>query len=301
MEDKKPAKIGLSTFLLFLIIVLIIVFSCIVCTLYNKVLELETTTSNSSTSSSSNTSKKTSTSSLKEILVASEYGDMISRYINHIWAGPEAFLDCIPEFDDIKNAPKEYLATCSAFWVQASIYDGDIYGAKKEFNEFNDALISLFGEKADGLITRSDLEKVFFVTLNPDGKTYSFSGFDGSEGMSIIHIIRNIEQDGDLFYVYQYEYKSEWDAPSVDLEPGDKTTEKIYDRKNNLITTFSCEYKKEGNTYFFDVTDENGNPVDSEQDYVLSNCQDKLSLRKIVLKYDKKNNSFYMISNKLEK
>ena len=100
---------------------------------------------------------------------------------------------------------------------------------------------------------------------------------------------------------YQYEYKSEWDAPSFDLEPGDKTTEKIYDRKNNLITTFSCEYKNEGNTYFFDVTDENGNPVDSEQDYVLSNCQDKLSLRKIVLKYDKKNNSFYMISNKLEK
>ena len=178
MEDKKPAKIGLSTFLLFLIIVLIIVFSCIVCTLYNKVLELETTTSNSSTSSSSNTSKETSTSSLKEILVASEYGDMISHYINHIWAGPEAFLDCIPEFDDIKDAPKDYLAACSAFWVQDSIYDGDIYGAKKEFSEFNDALITLFGEKADGLITRSDLEEVFFVTLNPDGKTYSFSGFD---------------------------------------------------------------------------------------------------------------------------
>ena len=325
MEDKKKIRISLSTFLLILALIVIICMGYLVVKLYNdknnetnKVSELNTKindleksintlsnnmnntsnelSSNVQTNTTTNTSKNTTAS--KEIInLDSTYGKAISDYIESIWVGPEAYTDCIAEFSNIKSAPKDYLAVCASFKLMRKVGE-NIYTEKSKFSEFNNSLIELFGNDADGLITTSNIEKVFFVEKNSDG-TYHFSGFDGSETSGTDYIINKIEKQDNIFYVTQYEYKYTLDEMVIDLENGESTHRHIYDRNDRLILNTTITAVQDGNTTSYKEYDENGTEVDSIQNLLLSNYLNKLSVRNIKLEYNS-NNLFNMVSNELK-
>lgn len=325
MDDKKKIRISLSTFLLILALIVIICMGYLVVKLYNdknnetnKVSELNTkindleksintlsnnmnntsneSSSNVQTNTTTNTSKNTTAS--KEIInLDSTYGKAISDYIESIWVGPEAYTDCIAEFSNIKSAPKDYLAVCASFKLMDKVGE-NIYTVKSKFSEFNNSLIELFGNDADGLITTSNIEKVFFVEKNSDG-TYHFSGFDGSETSGTDYIINKIEKQDNIFYVTQYEYKYTLDEMVIDLENGESTHRHIYDRNDRLILNTTITAVQDGNTTSYKEYDENGTEVDSIQNLLLSNYLNKLSVRNIKLEYNS-NNLFNMVSNELK-
>ena len=323
MENKKKFKISLSTILLLLALIVIICMGCLIFKLYNdknietnKVSELNTKISNLETSIntlsnnvstnsnealsnfSTNTTENT-TVSKEKIDLDSTYGKAITDYIKSIWVGPEAYPDCIAEFSNIKSAPKDYLAVCASFKTMSKIGE-DIYNAKSKFNEFNNSLIELFGNEADGLITTVDIEKVFFVVKNNDG-TYHFSGFDGSEISGTDYIISKIEKQDNLFYVTQYEYKYKLDEMPLDLKNGQSTYRHVYDRNEKLILNTTITAVQNGNTTSYKEYDEDGKEISSIQDLLLSKYSNKLSVRSIKLEYNKTSNLFKMVSNELKK
>ena len=231
----------------------------------------------------------------EEVKIDSEYGDLISDYLTNVWLGIELYKENMPEFQNIKSAPKDYLAYCSAWKSMNTNSDSKI-----KINEFNDSLISLFGTEADNLIEKNDIENVFFVSKNSN-ETYDFSGFGGSETHFNDYVINKIEKDNNIFAVSLYEYKSIVDIMYLDLEDGESTNRCIYDKNDNLILTTTIKAIQDGNIMHFKEYDENGNEIDSLQHLLLSKYEDKLTIRKITLQYNSDNNSFIMLNNKLEK
>jgi len=148
----------------------------------------------------------------EKIELNSTYGKKISDYIYNIWAEPEVYKDCIAEFDDIRYASKDYLAVCAAFdtWSKQSGNNS----VKATFDDFNNSLVDIFGENADGLLTKENIENVPFVLKNDDGLTYRFSAIEASETSKVYYSLKSIERKDNAFYVELYEYKAESDLPN---------------------------------------------------------------------------------------
>lgn len=271
---KEKLKSNLSTILLMLSLFVILYMGGIIYRLYNEnVLETQ--------------------SSIEDVKIDSDYGDSISYYLTKTWLGLELYKENMPEFQDIKSAPKDYLANCAAWGIMET-------GRKTEFSDFNNSLINLFGPEADNLIKKSDLENVFFVVENSDG-TYDFAGFGGSETHFNDYIINKIEKEDNIFTVTLYEYKSILDDMTLDLEAGESTHERVYDKKDNLILTTTIKAIQNGNITSYKQYDEDGIEIESLQHLLLTKYEDRLSVRTITLQYNSEINSFIMLNNKLEK
>ena len=230
-------------------------------------------------------------SDIEEVKVNSQYGEYISSYINKIWLGLEIYDDNIAEFQNIKSAPTDYLATCAVFNLDDSMHT---------LNDFNDSLIKLFGKEADGLIQESDIENVFSVEKNEDGTYYRW-GFCGSETSFNDYVINKISKQNNIFTVSLLEYKTILDNMTLDLEEGESTQCHIYDKKDNLILTTTIKAEKDGDTMTYIEYDENGNEIDSVEHLLLTKYIDKLSVRNIQLEHDSSDFSFIMVSNELLK
>lgn len=340
MKEKKSIKIHLSTFLLILVLPIIIIMSYFLYKLHNEkiiqesnvhslnneinnlnnqitnleniLVEKENILKAQNTNIIEN-SNIASTNNYEKIIInrnmvdkAQNYNEAISTFLTYVWANPEAYEECIAEFQDVRNAPKDYLAACASL---CAMKEDNNSNNNVEFNEFNNMLIKLFGENADGILKESDLDNAICIIKNSDN-TYSFTGFCGSEISSTEYDIKNIKQDGNLFYVELYEYKTKLDKPTVLLENDEITHEYVYDRKNNLILTITIKSIPNGNEIlhkYYDETgnelikyDNNGNYIDPVNNLLLTNYQKKLSIRKITLQYLENTNSFIMLNNKLE-
>ena len=272
---KEKLKFNASTILLILCLIIILCMGVVICKLYNtKIIEMKT-------------------SSAEDVRVNSEYGEAISYYLTKTWLGLELYKDNMAEFQDIKSAPKDYLAYCAAWGIMED-------NSKTEFSDFNQSLINIFGSKADNLIEKSDIANVGFVAETPDG-TYEFSGFCGSETASNDYIIDKIKKENNIFTVTLYEYNSIIDDLTLDLENGDSTQRHIYDKKDNLILSTTIKCVEDDNTTYFKEYDENGNEIGSLQHLLLTEYENKLSIRTITLEYNSDNFSFIMLNNKLEK
>ena len=306
MEGKSEKKGSLTTIVLIFALIVIVFMGLLIYRIGNeknseaeKVKKLEEQVKNLTIEDSSDeeSKEKNNSGQIENIEIDSKLGKEISEYLSDVWVGPVVYKNCMAEFEDIKSAPKDYLAACASFKSMSSVGE-DIYNAKTSFSEFNDTLVELFGDEADGLISDSDIEKVFFVVKNSDG-TYHFSGFDGSEISDTIYIISKIEKQGSIFTVTQYEYEVQLDEMTVDLTDGQSTQKHIYDRNRNLIVNTTIKAIQDGNITSYKEYDEDGKEIDSIDDLLLSKYADKLSVRIIKLEYDSSDNSFRMVSNEL--
>lgn len=228
---------------------------------------------------------------VEEVKINSEYGEYISSYINRIWLGLEIYDDNIAEFQNIKSAPKDYLAACAVY---------DLDDSAHTFADYKDSLIRLFGKEADGLIQESDIENVFSVEKTTDGTYYS-GGFCGSEIHSDCYVIDKISKQNNIFTVTLLEYTSILDGMLLELEEGKTTQRHIYDKNDNLILTTTIKTVKDGDIIRSIEYDENGNEINSIEHLLLTKYIDKLSVRNVQLEHDSSNFSFVMVSNELLK
>jgi len=187
--------------------------------------------------------------------------------------------DGMPEFSNINQADKDYIATCAALNLMA---EGDVYQVKFTIDDFNNMAVKLFGKDADNMISEENLDE-FPVVKNDDG-TYGLMGFDGSETAGNSFFIKSIESKDNYFYIEQYEYKSEVDEMVLNLNVGDETTSKIYDMNHNLITSIIIRAEREDErTVAYNWYDTNGNSVENMRQYLVDNYADKMSIREIEL------------------
>ena len=235
----------------------------------------------------------------EKVELSSKLGKEISKLMDKVWLPKEMYADSMAEFQNVKNAPKAYLAVCAAFEAWGKL-TGDNFEIKATIEDFNEALVDLFGEKADGLLTEVDIENVFFVTRNQDG-TYSFMGFDGSESEGNHYYLKGIERADDQFFVEQYEYKYLIDGQLWNLSDGEGLYEHIYDLKNNLIDTFIVRAIQEDNITRYQTYTKDGVEIDSLEDYMIQYHANELSLRKIELAYNEEKGTFTVVNNRLEK
>ena len=259
-----------------------------------------------------NTNKEEDEENKKRIIdVNSPEGIYIFKYLHKVWMWPEIYEENMPEFDNIKEATKDYLTACAYVSVDTRDQGDNIYEYKLPLKRFNDSLVKLFGEDADGLINDADFDDKFYVAKNSDG-TYHINGFDGSEISSSHFMVDNIENIDDKYYVTLLEYKSKADAISIDLEEGQEYHEYFYDKEDNLFLTTTNKMEK-GEII---TLDENGNKIDMKNDYefdnsdgslirfkndyLLANYKDKLSVRKLDIVYNKNTLSFNLLNNKLK-
>ncbi len=311
-KEKKGIKISFSTFFLILAIIIIFIMSYFIYKFYSekmmendKVANLNSKVSNlentieilqGKNNGIANTLTNDNSIKNKEIIsIDSSFGKNVNEYLTNIWVAPEVYKNCIAEFQDVKNASKEYLAACASFGVMHEV-SNDIYNAKVRFEEFNNVIVKLFGDNANGLLKESDIENVPFVEKNSDN-TYHFSGFCGSEGSSTDYSIKDIQKEDDLFYVDLYEYETETDQLVADLVEGQETFESVYDRNYNLITKITIKVTENN---YCKMYDEKGNEIDSIKKLLVTEYKDKLSVRQIELKYIEDNNFFIMLNNKLK-
>ncbi len=273
MEEKK-IRMSLSTFLLIMAIVIILVTGMFIYILESR--------------------------EKVELDLESEIGQELYRYMDVI--REDFYNEDIAEFDDIKNAPKEYLAYVVAENIMYNV------GDSATFEDFNAELIDIFGERANGLLNNEKIEElVGFAVKNDDG-TYHFGGLDGSETIADCSHIKSIEKKDNVFYVELYEFIEKWKYMSTDLEDGDEDTLYVYDKASNLINTFKTIFSIEpvgnqGDCYEKRIYyDETGNQIeqDSIDEYIINRYDGKLSVRYLELEYDEKIGKFYLLRNRLE-
>ena len=281
--------------IIFLFIIVIILGICVGYYFGKKTRENENSKNNNEQISNQVSEQTSEQAKITTIDVDSKEGSKIQEYLGKVQLEVEMFDKGMDEFDNIKEADKRYLAICSAF----EVWDGDDQKAK--FEEFNDALVKLFGKEADGYLSKSDIENVFFVHSNEDG-TYEFMGFDGSETEGFIRRIKKIEKQDDSFIVEVNEFHIKDETMIFDLAIGETMKEFIYDMNGNLITEYTAKsVQVEENTVGYEIYNKDGENIESVADDVFKNYEEQVSVRRIELKYDKENDSFYMINNKLIK
>ena len=239
-------------------------------------------------------------------LTSSEEAE-IYNYLHKVWIDQEMYYDNMPEFDNVKDLPSDYLAACA--------YDSDFTKESYKLSDFNDILINLFGNDVDGLLKETDLKNKFYYEEILKG-VYELSGFDGSEITGSCFIVDSIEKDHNKYNVNLLEYKYELENFVTELEPGDETRQRYYNKQNELFltTTVKCinddeddisyedydEFGKKINYNYKEIYDDNGNVIDYSNTYILNNYKDKLSVRKLVLIYNDTTKSFNLESSKFE-
>ena len=310
MSEKQPIKINLSNFLLLIAIVVIAIMGVCIFVLNKNINFLsETVKKNDEKTISYNTviADNSKTKNLENnrdaVIIESVRGEQISKFIENVWLNQEEYKENMPEFQNVKNSPKDYLAACAALGV---LHENNNYQvASAKLSDFNNALVKLFGKDVDGILNESDIEKAFLIEKKNSDNTYSVSkAYDGGYFSSSEYILGNIESNNNSFYVDLYEYKYEFIGD--ELDPGEpiKTGDPIcfYDKQGNVI--INAEFKVDNNNEIITLinienNDEINWPID--KDHLLSNYKDKLSHRKIELKYNSEDDSFIMLNNKLEK
>ena len=314
---KKEAKISFSVIMLFFAIIIIAVMGYVIYDFYNektaenkKVIELQSQLNNLNGTvnelqnmvNSKNEEKfvtnvediKKDNNKKEVISINSKDGKNIEKYLKYVWI--EEYKDCMAEFQDIKSAPIDYLGYCASVSLMREYNGDEIFNANKKFSDFNDMVVKLFGENANGLLQEKDLDKVFFVEKNNNG-TYNFEGYGYSEQTGSIYNIKSIEKENNIFYVDLYEYKYEYGKVLAELENGESTFEKIYDKNNNLILNLNIKNIENITPYQEYYEDK---IINSLYDFLLENYKDKLSVRNITLEYNENSDSFIMLNNKLE-
>ncbi len=235
---------------------------------------------------------------IEEVSLASEYGAAVENCLRNTRHGVEVYSDCMAEFDDVNDAPKDYLAVCTSSRAWHNDASEDIYQAKVPFSDFNKALVELFGDEANGLIEESDLESVFYVDKNEDG-TYHFNGWGPSDTFYATCFIKDITKQGNDLKAEVVEYKVEYSESSYDMEPGKDYDLTIYDMNSNEIT--KLVYRLDSESGMFATYDAEGNAIESLDDYLLNTFPDKVSIRTIEYKYDPEDGTAIMLRNSFNK
>ena len=237
------------------------------------------------------------TNNSETIELDSELGHKVEEVLGKIWVSPDVFNDCIAEFTDVSNADKKYLAACAS---QEAHIRSTTESAGVHFDLFEKILVEIFGEKAKGLLTPSDLESVFYVEKIGDD-SYIFNGYDGSEVSATFYRIKSINRENNIVSVELYEYKTEADGRMIDFDLDDSISEineNVYNLNNELITT--VKYRRDENGYI-NCYDKDNNLIESLTDYILTKFEKKVSVRTINMEYNSENESLIMLNNKLER
>ena len=246
-----------------------------------------------------NKQNKPEENKIENVALDSEYGMAIESCFHNTRVSDEVYHGCMAEFDSVKDAPKEYLAACATSRAMHNDKSEDIYQAKVPFSVFNKALIELFGEEADGLITEKDLETVFYVQKNEDGETYHFNGWGPSDTQYAACFIKNITKQNDILTAEIVEYRVTYSESSYDMEEGKdyNITISNMDSKEAKTLTIRLDSDAEKSGTF----DEAGNKINSLDDYVNENLLDKVSIRTINYKYNDSDGTAIMLGNSLNK
>ena len=186
MSKEENKKINLSNFLLLLAIIVIVIMGVCIFVLYKNIDSLNETVRKFDENNFSSETKKIDYNEIENeetdgdiMYVDSVQQEKISDYIANVWLNGEEYKENMPEFQNIKDAPKDYLAACAALGVLKEI--NNYYTDIAQFGDFNDAWIKLFGKDADGLLVESDIENTFLVESKNSNNTYSVSrSYDGA-------------------------------------------------------------------------------------------------------------------------
>ena len=333
MEKKK--SINLITLIFFAIVLIILLCICIIFNKMNADLETnkrlvqELKANQEATEYESELSideAEETADDIKERYIDAENieldsaeGKLVSDYMELVYADDGALHEEILEFDNIKNAPKEYLHACvvSELLNEINIRMSDMNLTNitsEEYNklyyityeDYNNMLVKIFGEEASGLVEESYMSED--CTKNLDG-SYMLSGYCGAESNYYVQNIKEIKKQDDLLYVELYEYKTDFDDEyfnfflSSELEDYKDFNEYIYNRSGDVIATIKHkilpeESKKKGYACY-DKYYEDGTKVDEEVGFNIEKLADKMSVRAIELKYNEEDNSLTILRNKL--
>lgn len=275
----------------------------------------------------------------ENIAIDSELGKLVCDYFLKIYADDGALSDQILEFNNIENAPKEYLHACVVSevlrqWAEKENeallkgdnknyykydYINDIFENRSKdgkngisYEEYNEVLVKLFGKKANGLIDQKYLDEVF-STKYENGR-YKVSGYCGAEWNYFVNFTKNIEKRDDIIYVEMYEYRTDYgeEYNQVWENLGTKNYENfidyneyLYNRSGDLITTIKHKFSLEetlkinNNHPVYEEYYEDGTKIsDSDQSFI-DRFSQQLSVRVMEIKYNEKDNSLYLLRNKL--
>lgn len=252
----------------------------------------------------------------ESIELDSNLGKQVSDYFTKAYADPGALYEQILEFNNIENAPKEYLNACVISQTLEELYENSLINNETpsiSYEDYNKTLISLFGENANNLIEPNYLDQVF--TEKDENGRYELYGYCGPETNYFVNSIKSIEKRGDILYVEMYEYRTDWGENSsnvLDMLLGSKPLEECYDyeeyiynRSGEVITKIKNKFlleesqKSEWNSPIFEEYYEDGTKVCESDKTLFEKYSDKLSIRGLELKYNEKDNSLYLLRNKL--
>lgn len=253
----------------------------------------------------------------KNIDLESEEGKLIQEYLEIIYSDEAPLFDQILEFDNIQTAPREYLFACalsnlleekseeSRLKENLSEQEQYIYNTAS-YAEFNEMLIKIFGNDADGLIDETYIEKSF-SEKNPDGR-FELGGYCGPEWNYYINTVKSIEKRDDIFYIEMYEYRQdysdEFNTVWENIGWGNENPENyidykeyFYNRSGKLITTINYKFVSEKNDY--EAYYEDGKKATESKELFIEKFSDRMSIRGLEIQYNKDDNSLNLLKNRL--
>lgn len=212
------------------------------------------------------------------------------------------FENAIEEFTSIEKASQEYLSAVAMNSLCYNVKNEDLYNLKYE--DFNNELVGIFGEKADRLLKKEYISKEKY-DYDPNTETYSINAGCLAENDIKSHIISNIEEIGRDYKVTTYEYiwkavdsnglMTAWDAKNID----------IYSLDGDRLVRFDIKEETEVDGEYEYITsklyDSENNFVEDEHQYLKEHLNILKDKREIYIKYDETNDRYIIDSNKIIK
>ena len=310
-NKNKEIRINLSTCLLLVVIVIIItiVISFLVFNrmqLNKKDLSLYNSVEISSVENLNNYNTKEQTNE-SYVGINQDSNEQIKQYsleelVDVIYA-QDFYKDVIDEFDSIEKTTQDYLFGVANKSLLLNRKDKDAMNLKYE--DFNDELIRIFGEKADGLLKKENISK-YEYDYNEDTDTYSIIGRDGAENDIRAFIIANTSEEENSYSVtiYEYIWKSVDSNGNLEFIDGASNIwicgldgKTLLDFNVKQEEGFDGEYKY--TTY--NIYDSENNLIDNLKDYLMEHVDRLKDKRTINIEYDKESDRYIVISNKIIK
>lgn len=225
----------------------------------------------------------------------------IEELVNVIYSD-NFYSKAIEEFDSIEQASQDYLfAVAFQSLLTRNTKDSD----NLKYEDFNDELVRVFGNKADKLLEKEKIaeDELYY---NAETDTFSIIGRGLSENNVKSFIITDIKEDNNKYAITIYEYIWKSVDNNGNLEYIDGASNVWIcglDGKKLLDFTVKEEEGFDG-TYSYithNIYDSKNNLVDNMSDYLKEHVDSLKDKRIINVEYDTENNKYIVISNKIVK
>ena len=303
-EESRGKRISLLKCILILIVVAMIIFVVYKRIQSNKKDENINSTSNTSSIETTNTDKtdKNDASRQRNVIEDSNseiVDEQIERLINYAYAY-DFYSNAIEEFDTIKNASQKYLFAAATNALLRSEMDM----SKLKYEDFNGKLVEMFGKEANNLLKKESISNYEF-DYDADTGIYSVIGRGLSEDDIKKYIIDNIskQEDNYIVTIYEYIWRSVDEDGELSFTIDNASNVLICGLDEKTLLKFDIKEEKgfngENEYTEYNLYDNNGILVDDLDAYLKEHIDSLKNKREVNIKYDKENDKYIIVSNKI--